>query len=226
MAQTTEHGQCCSVSIPHIVSSMWPMQQAHCAMFHQDSNWTDWYYERSSEQLLCHLEGQQHVSHAVVSQTWFRYAFPMLIPTIDGVLDTSGWPKSWARQALVTKMACFSSILSSHNSTSYTFHYINVCLVCIPAQEILLWHRYPFKPPKVTFKTRIYHCNVNSSGVWETIVEACVCASLLFDTCGYDLLGHLFRCSQGRVEPSANNVKNPFVSSVVTDWLQPSGPAC
>ena len=23
---------------------------------------------------------------------------------------------------------------------------------------------YPFKPPKVTFKTRLYHCNVNSHG--------------------------------------------------------------
>ncbi|KAK0605946.1 hypothetical protein LWI29_032496 [Acer saccharum] len=31
---------------------------------------------------------------------------------------------------------------------------------------------YPFKPPKVTFKTRIYHCNVDSAGnVWLDILK-------------------------------------------------------
>lgn len=34
---------------------------------------------------------------------------------------------------------------------------------------------YPFKPPKVRFITKIYHCNVNSKLARTMIVGECLC---------------------------------------------------
>ncbi|KAJ8945370.1 hypothetical protein NQ318_007016 [Aromia moschata] len=57
-----------------------------------------------------------------------------------GRTSTSGCPLFWAPRVPSTKAGCSS--LDIHFSPEY-----------------------PFKPPKVTFRTRIYHCNINSQGV-------------------------------------------------------------
>ncbi|XP_072181212.1 ubiquitin-conjugating enzyme E2 E1-like [Diadema setosum] len=69
---------------------------------------------------------------------------------------------------------------------------------------------YPFKPPKVTFRTRIYHCNINSQGT--------ICLDILKDnwspalTIGKVLLSI---CSL----LSDCNPDDPLVGSIATQYL-------
>ena len=69
---------------------------------------------------------------------------------------------------------------------------------------------YPFKPPKITFKTKIYHCNVNSQGA--------ICLDILKDNWSPALTISKVLLSISSLLTDANP-HDPLVSSIANQYL-------
>uniref|UniRef100_UPI00358E74F7 ubiquitin-conjugating enzyme E2 E2-like isoform X2 n=1 Tax=Myxine glutinosa TaxID=7769 RepID=UPI00358E74F7 len=76
--------------------------------------------------------------------------------------------------------------------------------------DITFTPEYPFKPPKVTFRTRIYHCNINSQGV--------ICLDILKDNWSPALTISKVLLSICSLLTDANPA-DPLVGSIATQYL-------